>query len=421
MQALAAKQAECDRLAHHASDDINDDSVPLLLEYATAKEMVKLKREITTNNALNQSMQAKLGAALQDVEETSKVLATNDDERDMMSEQMDSTMMELNATNLALFWVKANSAPISTFQTTSSNRIFNVKMTRFPTYDGMRTLDAITSLLSSLHRHFGPRGQELGLTERCGIPLTTGWAAVALLQFRDKAAVWANHQFPAHASAGVAWEDFSAAVKEAFIPPDAVTRLEQDWESLWNKRGERVSAFNERFKVLQHQLGPHAPLPDECLRDSYQVNLETNPEASKALIEKLESQPTASLNEVMEHISRVDAMLNSNKPPTQVTFKPMEGNQRGGGGGKSNDRCCYACGEVGQPARTCRNLETVLGACKEKKAATNIGTEKKQKEKEERRRGSCGGRKKDGYRGGGGGLQQSLRLAQTSGGEIDTA
>ena len=103
MQALAAKQAECDRLAHHASDDINDDSVPLLLEYATAKEMVKLKREITTNNALNQSMQAKLGAALQDVEETSKVLATNEDERDMMSEQMDSTMMELNATNLALF------------------------------------------------------------------------------------------------------------------------------------------------------------------------------------------------------------------------------------------------------------------------------------------------------------------------------
>jgi hypothetical protein len=77
--------------------------------------------------------------------------------------------------------------------------------------------------------------------------LTNGWVAAALLQFRDKAAVWANHWSPAHASAGIAWEDFSATVKEAFIHPDAVTRLKRDWESPRIKGGKRVSAFNERF------------------------------------------------------------------------------------------------------------------------------------------------------------------------------
>ena len=51
------------------------------------------------------------------------------------------------------------------------------------------------------------------------------FADAALLQFHDDALVLGNHRFPAQAHAGVAWEDFSAAVKEAFIPPDAVPRL----------------------------------------------------------------------------------------------------------------------------------------------------------------------------------------------------
>jgi len=89
-------------------------------------------------------MQAKLGSALQKVKETRNALATTDDERDMISEQMDSTMMELNPTNEALIRVKANSTPISSFQTNSSNRIFHVKMIGLPTYDGTRTLDAVT-------------------------------------------------------------------------------------------------------------------------------------------------------------------------------------------------------------------------------------------------------------------------------------
>jgi hypothetical protein len=85
VQALMAKQAVCDRLAQHASDDMKEDAVPLLFDDATAKEMVKLKREITAKNALNKSMQTKLGAALQEVEETKKVLATTEDKRDMIS------------------------------------------------------------------------------------------------------------------------------------------------------------------------------------------------------------------------------------------------------------------------------------------------------------------------------------------------
>jgi hypothetical protein len=101
--------------------------------------------------------------------------------------------------------------------------VFKVKTTGLSTYDGTRTLDAVTSFLSTLHHHFGPRAMELGLIDKCGILLTNGWAAAALLRFCDKAAIWANHRVPAYASAAVTWGDFSTAVKEAFIPPNAVT------------------------------------------------------------------------------------------------------------------------------------------------------------------------------------------------------
>jgi hypothetical protein len=77
--------------------------------------------------------------------------------------------------------------------------------------------------------------------------MTNGWGAAAALQFRDKAAVWANHCFPAYASTGVRWEDFSGTVKEAFIPPDAVTWLKGNGESLQINGGEGVSALNKRF------------------------------------------------------------------------------------------------------------------------------------------------------------------------------
>jgi hypothetical protein len=135
------------------------------------------------------------------------------------------------------------------------------------------------------------------------------------------------------------------------------------------------------------------------------------------LIEKLENQSTASLNDVMDHVSTVDTMLNSKEQPISTTLKRMEGKQRedGGssGGSGSDDRSCYACGEVGHPARTCTNLEKVLSAWREKKLANDKkGSDEKQKERADRRRGSHGGHKKGGNVGGGGGIQQSLCLTQ---------
>jgi uncharacterized membrane protein YgcG len=231
---------------------------------------------------------------------------------------------------------------------------------------------------------------------------------VALLQFRDIDAVWANHHFLAYASAAVTWEDISTAVKEAFIPPDTVTRLKWDWESLPIKGGKCVSAFNECFRVLQHHLEPHVPLSDERLRDSYQFKLESNPEECKALIETLCNQLAASLNNVMDHVFRVNATLNSKKQPMSTTHKKMEGKQSEGsgssGGGGSNDWSCYACGEVGHPVQTCSNKEKVLAAWREKKLANDKkGSDEKQKERTDRQRGSCGGRKHggNGVRGGG--------------------
>jgi hypothetical protein len=289
----------------------------------------------------------------------------------MTSEKMESAMVELNATNKALIRVNATSAPISTLQTNCNNCIFNVKMTELLTYTGLRTLDAVTSFLSSLHHQFRPRTQELDLTDECGILMTNSWAAVALLHFRDKAAVWANHNFPVYACADVTWEDFSATVKEAFIPPDAVTRLKRNWESLGIKGGKHMSAFNQCFQLLRHKLEPHVPLFDKCHSNSYQFKLERNPEASKPLIEKLGNQPTVSLNDYMEHVSAVDAMLHSKAHPMWTMHKTMDGKQRengssGGCGGGRNDWCCYACSAVGHPTWTGPNKEKA--SAKNKKA-----------------------------------------------------
>lgn len=103
-----------------------------------------------------------------------KVLATANDERDTISKQTESTMIEPKASHEALIQVKSNFATISTFQTNSSNRIFNFKIPRFQPYDRMKTLDAITSFRSRLHCHFGPHSQEFWLTAEFGILLTYG-------------------------------------------------------------------------------------------------------------------------------------------------------------------------------------------------------------------------------------------------------
>jgi hypothetical protein len=110
--------------------------------------------------------------------------------------------------------------------------MLNVKTMGLSTYGGMRTIDAGTSCLFTLHRYFGPCALVLVLTNQCGIPLTNAWASAAWFQFSNKASVPANHYCPAYQSTGVTWEDISNAVKADFIPSDTVTRLKPDWESL---------------------------------------------------------------------------------------------------------------------------------------------------------------------------------------------
>ena len=85
MEAIVAKQAECDRLVQPASNDIKYNSVPSLFDDVTPKEMVKQTQETTTKDALSMLMHAKMGAALQTVEETKKALAPAEDERNIIS------------------------------------------------------------------------------------------------------------------------------------------------------------------------------------------------------------------------------------------------------------------------------------------------------------------------------------------------
>jgi len=68
----------------------------------------------------------------------------------MISEQMKSARMELNATNEGLIPVKVNLAPLSTYQTNSSNHIFNISMTWLPPYHGTSSPDAISSVTLTL-------------------------------------------------------------------------------------------------------------------------------------------------------------------------------------------------------------------------------------------------------------------------------
>jgi len=82
------EQTECARLAQHASDNIKENAVLHHIENEAGKEIAKLKREISTKNRLSMSMQNGLGAALQKLSETMKVLATTEDMKDMIFEVM---------------------------------------------------------------------------------------------------------------------------------------------------------------------------------------------------------------------------------------------------------------------------------------------------------------------------------------------
>jgi len=81
------KLAECESFMDDASDNIIDNTKPLLVVDAVSKQMIMPKQVITTKNLLTTSMQAKLFAAVQAVEETKKAFAITDDMRDIISEQ----------------------------------------------------------------------------------------------------------------------------------------------------------------------------------------------------------------------------------------------------------------------------------------------------------------------------------------------
>lgn len=114
-------------------------------------------------------MQAQLGAALQKVIELQEILATTLDERDMISEQLQLLMMELNATNEALIWVKAYLLPNSIFEDDSWNCVFCLKTIVLQTLDATRTLFATTSVLSTLSCHFVPHVQVSLFADEYGI------------------------------------------------------------------------------------------------------------------------------------------------------------------------------------------------------------------------------------------------------------
>lgn len=180
VRAILANEAECIRLVHHPSADIHDVGAPIRGDNATAKRMPKLEQEITAKNALSNLMQAKLGPANPDVENPKTTMVITQDETDMISEQLELAMMELIATNEVLIRVKANSVPTSIFQINSSICVCTVKTTRLLTYNGMKTLDIMTSFQSTRLCDSGSRDQGLSFAVGFGIPLIHSWTTMAL-------------------------------------------------------------------------------------------------------------------------------------------------------------------------------------------------------------------------------------------------
>ena len=75
------KQVQCNRFTQlqQAKDNVTSKATPLMVDNTTARELARLKQEVTANNVLNMSIQTKLGAALKIVEAIMKVHATTED------------------------------------------------------------------------------------------------------------------------------------------------------------------------------------------------------------------------------------------------------------------------------------------------------------------------------------------------------
>ena len=142
-----------------------------------------LKWEISCKNVLSKSIQAKLSAAFQKVKEIKKALAKTEDKWQIISKQLVSAALKLNATEPTFSLEKDISASISSFETNCCNCLGNIQTSGMMTYNGTRTLETVIFFVFILYRHVGTYAKDLGLTDIIAIPLTNCWAAVALLQF----------------------------------------------------------------------------------------------------------------------------------------------------------------------------------------------------------------------------------------------
>ena len=249
---------------------------------------------------------------------------------------------------------------------------FFPKTTDLPTFEGSPGLDAVTGFLDHLRRRFTAHSMAIGWVDASGQPRTEGWGSAAAMQCRGLASSWVARTFPVD---NVDWEDFIVKLKAQYIPPDALMRLRADWDALVARRGERITAFNERFLAIRHQLDPHDPFPASLKLGAYVAKLRNRPDAETA-VETLRSfNPAADLAACMRQAASVDrlhaltattttaAKPATSKPqlrvmeavPPATLAAPAKAPGRWGNRTYDTPISCFCCGERGHRAPDCQH------------------------------------------------------------------